>query len=361
MKHTLCKIVIAFLEKPPTQIVSLKGGHIHKSWLVSTSRNEKYCLQKINELVFPNVDALMENIHTVCNYLQVNFPDQINLVSIPTRLHQIYFHSDDNTFWRMFRFIENDNSQPSSTNLHRFYEAGRVTGRFNVQLANLPPNSVSVLLENFHNTSQRYQNLLEVISGLPDDRLSTCQVDMEWLDQRKQDLSKIWDALINGIIPCRVTHNDTKMENVLFDQKTGKGLCLIDLDTVMPGNLLLDFGDAIRSMANSTIEDEPDPNQVHFRFEVFEEYTHGFISTVLPILSKNEIELMPYAPWIITIEQGIRFLQDYLQGNIYYKTMYPQQNLIRSRVQLKLAQDMENNMDRMRSSIQHILKVVSGN
>ena len=361
MNYLLDKIANAFLEEPLTQIVPLKGGHIHDSWLVYTSTDKKYCLQKINDLVFPNVGALMENIHNVCVYLNAHFPDQTNLVLLKTLHDQLFYHSDDNTFWRMFLFIENDNSQSSSTNLQRFYEAGRVTGRFNLQLANLPTHSITILLEDFHNTYKRYQNLLVNAICVSPEELSVCQKELEWLEKRKQNLSMIWDALRNGTIPWRVTHNDTKIENVLFDQKTGQGICLIDLDTVMPGNLLFDYGDALRSMTNSSIEDDTEPEQVHFRFEVFEAFTRGFISQVFSILNKKEIELMPYAPWIITIEQGIRFLQDYLQGNIYYKTKYPQQNLIRSRIQFKLADEMESAMDRIKISIQQIVTSVGEN
>jgi Ser/Thr protein kinase RdoA (MazF antagonist) len=186
--------------------------------------------------------------------------------------------------------------------------------------------------------------------------LEPCQSEISWLQQHRQNLGIIWDALTENLIPWRVTHNDTKLENILFEKESDLGICMVDLDTVMPGNLLFDYGDAIRSMTNSSVEDEPNTANVNFRFDFFEAYANGFIASSFPILSRDEIALLPFAPYIITIEQGIRFLSDYLQGNKYYKIDYPEQNLIRCKTQFKLAEEMELNTERMKETIHQIIQ-----
>lgn len=356
-KFDLPGIIAFFLSSPLIQIVPLKGGHIHDSWMVTTIDFEKYILQRINTNVFPDPDGLMRNIQTVCNYLKENFPEEKNLVLVSTRDRQPFFHPIDSNAWRMYAYIEHDDSDLRNDRLSNYFEAGKVTGKFNLQLANLPTHKVTTLLKDFHNTPMRYRKLMDLIKNLPSTALEPCRSEISWLQQHSQNLGNIWTALTQNLIPRRITHNDTKLENILFDKESGQGICLIDLDTVMPGNLLFDFGDAIRSMTNSSFEDEPNIENVNFRFDIFEEYTKGFIDSSFLILSPDEIALLPIAPYIITIEQGIRFLSDYLSGNKYYKIDYPEQNLIRCRTQFKLSQEMEVNMDRMKDSIHQIIRM----
>jgi len=354
-KFDLPGIVAYFISSPLIQIVPLKGGQIHDSWLVTTKDYEKYILQRINTNIFPDPDALMRNIQTVCNYLEENFPEEKNLVLVPTIDNRPYFRSQDGDVWRMYEYIEHDIVNNVVNLLTRYFEAGKVTGKLNFQLANLPLYKVITLLQDFHNTPKRFQELMKIVENLPSIALENCRSEISWLQQHSQNLDIIWSSLTKNIIPWRITHNDTKLENILFDKESGQGICLIDLDTVMPGNLLFDFGDAIRSMTNSSTEDEPFTDHVNFRFDVFEAYTKGFIAASFPILSPEEIALLPFAPTIITIEQGIRYLSDFLRGNKYYKIDYPQQNLFRCRTQFKLAQEMELNLDRMKDSVYQII------
>ena len=353
----LTGIVSFFLSSPLIQIVPLKGGHIHDSWMVTTIDSGKYILQRINTNVFPDPDGLMMNIQTVCNYFKENFPEEKNLVLVPTRDDLPFFHSKNGNAWRMYAYIDHAADDQKIDRLSRYFEAGKVTGKFNLQLANLPVNKVTTLLQDFHNTPRRYQMLMEMIEHLPSTSMESCRSEISWLQQHSQYLGDIWTALSQTLIPWRITHNDTKMENILFDKESGQGICLIDLDTVMSGNLLFDFGDAIRSITNSSFEDEPNIENVIFRFDIFEAYTNGFIASSFPILSPDEIALLPIAPYIITIEQGIRFLSDYLSGNKYYKIDYPHQNLIRSRTQFKLAQEMIANKVRMKVFIHQIVRM----
>ena len=257
----------------------------------------------------------------------------------------------------MFTYIDHEVGYLEDDRLSYYFEAGKVTGKFNLQRANLPVNNVTTLLQDFHNTPMRYQKLMELIEHLPSTYMESCRSEISWLQQNCQNLGDIWTALTQNLIPWRITHNDTKLENILFDKESGQGICLIDLDTVMPGNILFDFGDAIRSMTNSSGEDEPNTANVNFRFDIFEEYTKGFIDSSFSILSPDEIALLPIAPFIITVEQGIRFLSDFLSGNKYYKIGYPHQNLIRCRTQFKLAQEMIANKDRMKVFIHQIVRM----
>jgi len=356
MKNNLQEIIAIFLSSPLKQIVPLKGGHIHDSWLVTTTDLKNHILQRINTQVFPSPDNLMGNIQTVCNYLKEKFPNEKNLVLVLTLENQPYFISTDGEAWRMFEYIDHDVSVRMNNRLSHYFEAGKVTGKFNLQLANLSVNKVTTLLHDFHNTPKRYQKLMEIIEYLPSSVLEPCQSEISWLQQHRQNLGIIWDALTENLIPWRVTHNDTKLENILFEKESDLGICMVDLDTVMPGNLLFDFGDAIRSMTNSCFEDELNTANVNFRFDIFEAYANGLIASSFPILSRDEIALLPFAPYIITIEQGIRFLSDYLQGNKYYKIDYPEQNLIRCKTQFKLAEEMELNTERMKETIHQIIQ-----
>jgi len=356
MKNQLSEIVSQFLSSALFRIVPLKGGHIHDSWIVSTDDGEKYILQKINMQIFKDPVTLMENIQNVCNYLKENFPGDKNLVLVPTIERKAYFVSYDSIVWRMFEYIEHEENIYKKKDLSIYYEAGKITGKFNLQLAFLPSNHVKTLLQDFHNTPKRYQDLMKRVDQLPIHRLKPIEPEISWLSQHRQNLDIIWNALTELMIPWRITHNDTKLENILFNKESGEGICLIDLDTVMPGNLLFDFGDAIRSMTNSGSEDEANIDKIEFLFDVFESYTYGFITSALPILNESEISLLAHAPLIITIEQGIRFLIDYIDGDKYYKIDYPDQNLVRFRTQIKLAQEMELYFDRMKNTVNRIVR-----
>lgn len=334
----------------------ITDGHIHDGWYIQ-SQHKTYpqtILQKINTHVFSDPFALMENIYQITNYLAQQNPFQKQLRIIKT-LHGEFFHTASNgTYWRLYQRIENGYTTQNTRNLTQIHEAGRVTGEFLSQLQHYPVHSLNISIPNFHNTPKRYQDFLDVLSMTDNKAVDEIHEEIEFLQQRAEKFSIIWEALHLNRIPWRVTHNDTKLDNVLFDRDTHQAICLIDLDTIMPGSALFDFGDALRAMGNPASEDEPDLGLVEFQLPVFEAYTQGYATATKNILSEQEVSLLPISPWIITIEIGMRFLMDYLQGDQYFRTHYPKQNLNRCRTQFKLATDMENKFSKMEKIVNKI-------
>jgi thiamine kinase-like enzyme len=229
-----------------------------------------------------------------------------------------------------------------------------VTGYFLKQLQDYPVHSLNISIPDFHNTPKRYQDFLRALSHADVELVRTVQPEIEFLHERSDHFGLFWDALHEKRLPWRVTHNDTKLDNVLFDLDTHQAICLIDLDTIMPGSALFDFGDALRAMGNPAAEDEPDLTKIDFQIPVFEAYTQGYLAAAGDILTEQEISWLALSPWLITIEIGMRFLTDYLQGNQYFRIHYPLQNLNRCRTQFKLASDMENKQSLMKSIIEEI-------
>lgn len=334
----------------------ITDGHIHDGWYIQ-SQHKTYpqtILQKINTRVFSDPLTLMENIYQVTNYLAQQKPSQKQLRIIKTLNGEFFHTASDYTYWRLYQRIENGYTTQNTRNLKQIQEAGRVTGEFLSQLQHYPVHTLHIPIPNFHNTPKRYQDFLDVLSAADDKAVDEVKGEIEFLQQRAEKFSLIWDALLLNIIPWRVTHNDTKLDNVLFDRDTHQAICLIDLDTIMPGSALFDFGDALRAMGNPAAEDEPDLGQVEFQLTIFEAYTKGYATATRHILTIQEISFLPISPWIITIEIGMRFLIDYLQGDQYFRTHYPKQNLNRCRTQFKLAADMENKFSQMEKIVNKI-------
>lgn len=354
----LIEVTRQFIPDSIHSIDSYLGGHIHDTYLVTTSSNGKpgsrYLLQKMNTHVFQNPQRLMENIQSISKHIQKKAglfgkdPKRTTLELIPTYQGTLFYEHQNQGAWRLFHYIENTFSVELPQNLDQVRDAAAVTGEFLQMLSDFPVDSLYIPLPDFHNTPKRYQDFVYSIhKGLPE-RIQNAANEIAFVHQRAARLSIIQDGLNNGSIPWRVTHNDTKLENILIDSSSGNCLCLIDLDTVMPGSALYDFGDAIRAMANPAGEDEKDLSKVNFQLPVFEAYTAGFLQTTRQTLTPQEINLIPQAAWLITLEIGMRFLSDYLVGDTYFKVAYPENNLIRSRTQFKLVADMENLVDEMR-------------
>ncbi|PKO13747.1 MAG: mucin desulfatase [Chloroflexi bacterium HGW-Chloroflexi-10] len=338
--HHPTSILPFFLETSAFQVEKLAGGHIHDTWKVSIEHVPRYILQRINTNIFIDPQRLMDNIYRVTSHLQQHYPQHTNLRLLPTLSGQTCYSNQSET-WRMFHYIPNSFTNSIPQNPDQVYEAGRITAQFTFQMAAFPPEALYVPLPDFHNTPKRYRDLQNAISQANPQRLARCSSELAWIKERAPRLGTLWDALTTSAIPWRVTHNDTKLDNVLFDRNTQRAICLIDLDTVMASSALFDYGDALRSMGNPAAEDEADLSKVQFQESIYEAYTQGYLSIAGNFLTPVEMKLLPTAPWIITIENGIRFLCDYLQGDRYYRISYPNQNLNRCRTQLKLAADIE--------------------
>ncbi len=334
----LKKILRLFFTQEPEKITYLNGGHIHQTYLIKTSNSEKFILQKINTTIFSDPGQLMMNINAVTTHIRDKAlqlgkdPSKSTLTILPTLSGSLY-HSEINGDWRMFQFIKNTFSREKPQSLEEVYDAALVTGEFLKYLVDFPVKTLIPPLPDFHHTPKRLAQLITAIKQAVPTRLNAVKSEIVFIQERADQLDKIQTALDSGIIPWRVTHNDTKFENILLDAHSGKCLCLIDLDTVMPGSPLFDFGDALRAMTNTANEDEPQLTQVNFSLPVYKAYLDGYYASVGDLLNSAEKSLLPYAPWVITLENGMRFLTDYLNGDIYYKTAYPEHNLVRTRTQ----------------------------
>ena len=344
-----------FLGQIEFQADPILDGHIHDGWYIQSQHQDypQAILQRINTHVFPDPVGLMDNIHKVTSYLEERNPSQKQLRIIKTVSGNIFHHASDDSYWRMFQRIENCYTSQVTNDLSRIKEAGRVTGEFLKQLQNYPVHSLNVPIPDFHNTPKRYQDFLTVLASVDNSGREEVESEIKFLEERAEKFSLLWNALLNNQLPWRVTHNDTKLDNVLFDIQTHQAVCLIDLDTIMPGSALFDFGDALRAMGNPVAEDEADLKLVQFQLPVFEAYTQGYLAATRDILTKQEIAWLAISPWIITMETGIRFLTDYLQGDHYFRIHYPKQNLNRCRTQFKLAADMEKHFPVMESIVEN--------
>lgn len=344
--QTLNEVVSQFFRQTPHKITPIGQGHIHHSFQVKNNDKTEWILQRINTQIFHEPHQLMKNIDAVTRHIRQKAvllglePSRSTLTIQPALSGELLYRGQSGV-WRMFHFIKNSFSREIPQSLGEVHDAAMITGKFLKMLIDFPIETLVPPLPDFHNSPKRYQDLLNCINLAASSRLKSAEEEIGFIRQRSSQLHKIQTALKTGNLPWRVTHNDTKFENILFDKYTEKCLCLIDLDTVMPGSPLFDFGDALRAMANTAAEDEPDLSKVNFSLSVYQTYLDGYLSSVKDLLNPLEIKLLPYAPWIITLENGIRFLSDYLKGDVYYKTNYPEHNLIRTRTQLKLVADME--------------------
>jgi serine/threonine protein kinase len=358
MDHkNISQVVSQFLGNIDIQSNPILDGHIHQGWNINSHhpRYPEVVLQQVNTFVFKEPEKLMENIHKVSSYLQQKSPKQKQISLIPTLTGKTYYQESDGKIWRVYKRIENCYTTLIARNLDQVTEAGKVTGLFLKQLKDYPVESLHISIPNFHNTPKRYQDFLEVLSYVDPDLIKKIQPEIDFLQERSSHFGLFWNALINQLLPWRVTHNDTKLDNVLFDLNTHQAICLIDLDTIMPGSALFDFGDALRAMGNPCFEDEPDLKKVQFQIPVFKAYTQGYLAAAGNILSLKELEWLAISPWMITIEIGMRFLTDYLNGNQYFRIHYPDQNLNRCRTQFKLVGDMETQRPLMEDIVQWII------
>ncbi len=344
-----------------TDAIPYGQGHINSTYCVEVQRpggdRRRYILQKINTDTFTDPDGLMENICGVTGYLrrqaeqQGADPARVTLQVIPTRAGSAYFRDAENRCWRVYAFVEDTVCLQQVQTPEDFYQSAVAFGNFQKQLAGYPAATLHETIPHFHDTPRRFENFEKAVEADSLGRAAGVEQEIAFVRARQKDCAVMTDLLAAGKLPLRVTHNDTKLNNILFDRTTGEGLCVIDLDTVMPGLAANDFGDSIRFGANHSAEDEPDLSLVNFDRELFEIYVKGFLQAAGDAFTPLEKETLPWGARLMTLECGMRFLTDYLEGDHYFHTARPGQNLDRARTQFKLVQDMEACWDEMEAIV----------
>lgn len=342
-------------------VKSFGSGIINDTFLVTCKNNNgnenKYILQKINSSIFKNVEKLMENYCGVCDYLKKIVSEnggdveRETITVVPTNSGKSYLKDSLDNYWRAIKFITDTVTYDVAESAEDFYKVGKAFGDFQNKLADYNAENLYESIPNFHNTKERFKTFLLAIENNKARRLESVRAEVDFILERERDTSVLLDLYENGELPLRVTHNDTKISNILMDSKTKNGICIIDLDTIMPGLSLYDFGDAIRSGATHALEDEKDLDKVYVDLEFFEAFTKGFLEGTNSSLTEKEIEMLPMGAKVITLEQAIRFLTDYLDGDVYYKTSYSNQNLDRTRTQLKLVKDIEEKWNELNNIV----------
>ncbi len=332
-------------------------GHINNTFILEfrgkRGLTNRYLLQQINTNAFKNPDELMENIVGVTEYLRNIIkanngdPDRETLTVIFTKSGKPYFRDSEGKHWRCYNYITDSYTCQRIDDPAVFFNAAKAFGKFSRMLADYPIETLHDTIPNFHNTVSRFEDFKMAVEQDTVGRAASAKPEIAFAFEREGDTGVLLDLLKKGELPLKVTHNDTKLNNVMFDQKTKEGICVIDLDTVMPGLSLYDFGDSIRFGATTAAEDEKDASKMKLDLELYEKYTEGYLITAGSSLNRLEVELLPFAAKVITFECGLRFLTDYLNGDVYFHTAYADHNLIRCRTQFALVADMEKNFDKM--------------
>ena len=348
------------IEGVPSEIDRLGNGHINDTFLLKTKDGEKeylYVLQRINSNVFKDPAAVMDNIWNVTEHISKKLEatggdcERGVMKFIKTKSGKGFLSDKDGSFFRMYKYIDRSISLDLPETREDFYESAVAFGQFQKMLSDFNADILSETIKDFHNTPDRFNKFLKAIEENKSGRKDTALEEINFVLERKEFTSVLMDALKKGEIPLRVTHNDTKMNNVLLDAETRRQVCVIDLDTIMPGLSVNDFGDSIRFGASTAAEDEKDLDKVHFDISLFEVYLEGFLKGCSGQLTANEIELLPEGAKMMTLECGMRFLTDYLDGDTYFRTHYAEHNLVRCRTQFKLVSEMEEKWDEMKALV----------
>lgn len=343
---------------------SYGSGHINDTFLVRTKTEagaeKKYILQRMNHDIFKNPVQLMENIIGVTSFLRGKIevaggnPDRETLNLVPLKSGEKYCLDSAGSYWRAYYFIEDAVSYDKVEKPDDFYQSAKAFGHFQSQLSDYPAETLHETIKDFHNTPVRYDNFEKAVAADVCGRAKDVQAEIEFVRARKEFTHLLMDMLANKDLPLRVTHNDTKLNNIMLDAGTGEAVCVIDLDTVMPGLAINDFGDSIRFGASTGAEDEPDLSLVSCDMELFRLYTKGFLEGCAGSLTENEIKMLPAAAKMMTLECGMRFLTDYLEGDTYFKIHREGHNLDRCRTQFKLVADMEEKWNVMESIVKEL-------
>ena len=341
--------------------VSYGSGHINDTFLMALRKDDgsegRVILQRMNDAIFTQPEELMENILNVTSYLREVIiknggdPERETLNVIRTKDDKPYFIDSEGNYWRCYVFIEDARTYDQVESAEDFYQSAVAFGNFQRLLADYPAETLHETIKGFHDTKARFEVFKKAIADDVCGRAESVKEEIDFYLAREDVANVFGDLLAKGEIPLRVTHNDTKLNNVMIDDVTRKGICVIDLDTVMPGLAMNDFGDSIRFGASTAAEDEKNLDKVWCDMDLFEAYTKGFIEGCGGKLTSREIELLPMGAKVMTYECGMRFLTDYLQGDVYFKTHREGHNLDRTRTHIKLIQDMEAKWDIMNAIV----------
>ena len=347
-------------------IKQIKIGHINSTYTLyfdQGSSVKRYLLQEINTHVFKNPIQLMENIEKITTFLSEKVRlsgaknyENLSLRVIHTLDHHSYMISSKNHFFRVYNFIENAKTYQKTNDLKLFYNAGKTVGTFQNMLSDFDASQLHETIPNFHNTPYRFQTFLKVLKENPCDRAKDCEEEIQFVLHLKDFTPVITSLIEQKLIPIKVTHNDTKLNNIMFDCETKEGLCLVDLDTVMPGTILYDFGDAIRSGCNRADEDEKNLEKVRFSVDLFKAFSEGYLSSVASSITECEVNHLVDSAILMTFECGMRFLTDYLDGDHYFKTKYDNHNLVRCRTQFHLVKQMIEQKDVLEEIVKEAYK-----
>jgi hypothetical protein len=336
-------------------------GHINDTFVVylenGNQYNCRYILQRINTDVFRTPRQLMRNVKLVTEHLREKIRQEggnVNretLTLVPTTDGDVLYISPRGDFWRAYIFIEGAQTYMVAENLEHVYNAGMAFGKFQYHLSDFPIAELHETIPDFHNTRKRFNAFVDALDKDTHNRAIEVKQEINFVLARSEEMGILVDAYEGDKLPGRVTHNDTKFNNVMIDDYTGEGVCVIDLDTVMPGLSLYDYGDAIRSIANTGEEDERDLSKVRFSLDTYKEFSNGFLRAVNGNLVGEELALMPFSAKLMTLECGMRFLTDHLKGDVYFRIHRQNHNLDRARTQFKLVREMERQMGVMENII----------
>ncbi len=338
------------------------SGHIHDTYKITTAEEDQhnYILQRINTNIFKDVEELQNNIFQVTSHIRKKLsaipgsdPDRETLTIIPSTDGKLFYRDDKGDYWRTYIFIERHRSYDKVETTEQAYQGGRAIGRFEMLIAGLDPSGIYEVLPGFHDMEMRLNNFYKVLEKDPENRAAAIQDDVQFVLDRAEEMMTIKRLGKEGKIPLRITHNDTKFNNVLLDEND-RSLCVIDLDTVMPGYIHYDFGDAIRTTANSAFEDEKDLEKVFVRLDLYEAFARGFMEEVRNELNDTEIDYLPFSARMLTFIIGLRFITDYIDGDHYFKIHHPGHNLERARAQFKLVKSMEEHREEMEEIIRRL-------
>lgn len=364
MEQKLNKIAEKFaIDNQITRVKPLGEGFINDTFIIeTTSDKEKYILQRKNKKIFTNIPAMMDNILRVTNHLKNKIlaaggdPMREAMTIIPAKDGKLYYKDEDQEFWAVCLFIDDTIAYQAATTPELAYQGGKGIGKFQAMLADFT-EPLADILPGFHNMRFRFQQWDAILAKDPVGRKAACAEQIQWIESRRDEMMAMWEKYEQGIIPTRVTHNDTKINNILFD-KQGNVLCVIDLDTVLSSTCLNDYGDAMRSYTNTGAEDDPNLDNVSMSLDIFRGYTEGYLSETKSFLNQAEIDNLAFSAKYITFEQVLRFLMDYIDGDNYYKIKSPEHNMIRTKAQYKLLQSMEQQYDKMCEIVQQTLKTI---
>ncbi len=357
MQETVQAVFSHFSDASIEQIEICDIGHINTTWFITVTGGKKYVLQKINRSIFKQPQVVMNNIVAVTDFireqLRANGGDVARgaLYAHRSDSGESYYVDDEGEYWRLYDYITDATCYQSADSAELFCKVGYAFGHFQRQLADFDASVLGETIPNFHNTAVRYRTFCKAVEADVCGRAASVAEDIKFVKDRAEKCSYIVDKIACGKLPLRVTHNDTKLNNIMMDNETGEGICILDLDTIMPGSVLYDFGDSIRFGASSAAEDETDLDLVYVRKDMFRAYAEGFLRGLEGSLSEEEIRDLPMGAYVITLETGIRFLTDYLEGDTYFRIHREGHNLDRARNQFKLVADMEEKMDELNAIV----------